>query len=216
MRSCCCILMFAAMLVGEKISHGAIFDLPSAVVEGTAATGGPSFVLPIALQPDDVLRAQISGTVDFNASNFANYSADWNAAGVVVRTRSTRLVVGGSDPTFIDQGWLRLSLGNDSLGFFPLLEPNAENGLGAASPLESLLLNRTVGAVFGLSPPAIIPAGAALQYRIVDSPSFDSSGSFIVSLVPEPSFHPGAILLGLSLVGRRRILVASDGAVARR
>lgn len=197
--NCRFFLLLALMSSGEKLSYAASFDLPPATVEGSSALGGPSFVLPVALTPDDILRARISGTVDFDAGNSSDYSADWNAAGVVVRTRSTRLIAGGSDPTFVNQGWLRLSLGNDSLGYFPLLETNAANGFGSLTPPEDLFLSRTVGSVFGATMPAVIPAGATLQYRIVDSPTIDNSGRFVVSAVPEPA--SGVLANVMALVG---------------
>lgn len=184
MRHLCATAMFLCFCCP---SFGAVFDLPSAVVPSTAASGGPSFVLSHALLPTDSLRGMISGTVDFDSSNGANYSADWNAAGVVVRSRSTRLSTGGTDPTFVDMGWLRLALGNDAIGFYPLLETIAENGLGSPSPQEHLLLNRTVGEIFDSPGFSGLAAGTILQYRVYDSPTEDNSGSFVVSAVPEPS-----------------------------
>ncbi|QDU54357.1 hypothetical protein Pan181_05380 [Aeoliella mucimassa] len=188
--------------------HGAVFDLPEVTVSSMAATSGPSFVLPVDLEPADSFRALVSGTVDFDSDNGANYSADWNAAGVVVRTRSTRLTVGGSDPQFVDIGWLRLSLGNDSLGYFPLLEVDEQNGFGSAAPPESLVLNRELGDIFDISGFSGLPAGTTLQFRIYDSPTSDNSGSFKISQIPEPSTASMVIVGAIVFAMMRRLYVS--------
>jgi hypothetical protein len=186
------------------IGQAAIIDLPEAVVLSTAATEGPSFGIVTDWLPDDTIRAIVSGTVDFNSNNSSNYSADWNAAGVVVQTRSTRLTVGGTDYTYIGQGWLRLAIGNASLGFFPLFEVNVENGLGSSNPPETLFLNRTVAEIFGNAAADGIAAGTTLQYRIYDAPTGDNTGAFVisaVSAVPEPATWASFLLGALSLAG---------------
>jgi hypothetical protein len=199
------IALFFSLL---SIAQAATIDLPEAVVPGTAATGGPSFVIETTWLPDDSIRAIVSGTVDFNSHNSFNYSADWNAAGVVVQTRSTRLSIGGTDYYYIDQGWLRLAIGNDSLGFFPLFEVSEENGLGSSSPPETLILNRTVAEIFGSAATDGIAAGTILQYRIYDAPISDNTGAFVISTmsaVPELATW-GYFLLGLGALGLPGVL----------
>ncbi|MEZ6101666.1 MAG: putative Ig domain-containing protein [Pirellulaceae bacterium] len=169
--------------VGGSQTTG-VLNLPIASISAQTAAGQSAFVLENGLLPSDRLRAQISGTVEFNAGDFANYSADWNAAGVIVRSRGNRLSVGGSDPEYIDIGWLRLAIGNDEIGYFPLLEPNSENGLGGDTPPETLSLDRTARDIFGEEFEGL-PAGTGLFFRIFDDPVVDNTGSFEIGLLPD-------------------------------
>ena len=202
-------LFFSLLSIGQA----ATIDLPEAVVPGTAATNGPIFEVVTDWLPGDTIRAIVSGTVDFNSSNGNNYSADWNAAGVVVQTRSTRLTVGGTDYYYVNQGWLRLAIGNASLGFFPLFEVSEENGLGTSSPPETLILNRTVAEIFANAAPDGIAAGTILQYRIYDSPISDNTGAFVISTVPELATW-SYFLLGLGALGLSGILRRQQYSIA--
>lgn len=191
-----------AVFVGS--ASAGIFNLPPAIVPSDAATNGPSFVLAEPILPTDTIRGVVSGTVDFNSNNSNDYSADWNAAGIVVETRCTRLAVGGSDPEFVDIGWLRLAIGNDSIGFFPLLEPSAANGFGSANPPTLLTVESSAASIFNSVGFTGLPAGTQLSYRIYDSPVFDNSGAFIVSQVPEPILTTAVVPCHLLLARRRR------------
>ncbi|MCA9213225.1 MAG: hypothetical protein KDB27_09180, partial [Planctomycetales bacterium] len=164
----------------------ATLDLPPAVVDAGTAEPRFPFTLETDLKPNDRVRAVISGTVEFNNNNGANYSADWNAAGIVVRRLGTRLTVGQTDHEFIDMGWLRLAIGNNDMGFFPLLEPVEENGLGSRTPPESLILDRPASEIFDIPGFEGLPAGTRLFYRIFDFPTDDNEGAFRVSPLEEP------------------------------
>ncbi len=185
-RPLACLGAAVALLVGcIGTVQASTISLPSAVVPGSAAAGGPSFMTTTAWQPGDVLEALISGTVNFDSTRPDFYSADWNAAGIVVNTYNPNLTVGQTLPAYINQGYLRLALGNPTLGFFPLLEANAADGLGSAAPPTTLTLSRTVSDIFG----AGLPAGTMLEYRVYDSPTTDNTGAFTVAAlaVDEPS-----------------------------
>lgn len=198
----------AAVCTLPGVVAAATINLASAVVPGTAATGGPSFVTATAWQPTDVIQAVVAGTVNFDSTGVGNFNADWNAAGVVVRSFTSALTVGGTS-SFVSQGWLVLTLGNPTLGYFPLFEVSAANGLGSSTPPTTLNLSRSVGSIFTTLGTNSLPAGTLLQYRIYDTPTSDNTGAFTVSAVPEPPamamLSVGALLLaGLGRWQRRR------------
>lgn len=160
-----------------------VFQLPSVTI--SPLNEGTSFVVGTDLAPTTRIVAAVSGVVDFNADNGNNYSADWNAAGIVVNSRSGRLSVGGTDYEFLGQGWLAATIGNDDLGFFPLFGLSEENGLGSDAPPSTLYLDRPVGDIFE-NASIEIPAGTQLTVRIFDYPRFDNAGEFLIT--PSPNF----------------------------
>ena len=97
------------------------------------------------------------------------------------------------------QGFHHLGIGNDSIGFFPLFEPNAENGLGSDSPPETLFLNRRADEIFNFAGFDGFSSGTTLRYRIFDNPKTDNFGGFTVANIPEPSSTVvTALLFGLA------------------
>lgn len=197
------LLVAAAVCTLPGVVAAATINLAPAVVPGTAATGGPSFVTTTAWQPTDVIQAVVAGTVNFDSTGAGNFNADWNAAGVVVKSFTSALSVGGTS-SFVSQGWLVLTLGNPILGYFPLFEVSAANGFGSSAPPISLNLSRSVGSIFTSLGTDSLPAGTLLQYRIYDTPTGDNTGAFTVSAVPEPSAIALLSVGGLLLAGIAR------------
>lgn len=202
---------------GIRDADAGVVTLPNASVSSRSETG-VDFILSQALLPDSTVLASVTGTVNYNASNNANYSAEWNAAGVVVSSETNRLAVGGTDPQFIEMGWLRLAIGNQELGYFPLFDQSEENGLGSDNPPASLTLDRTAREIFG-DDFVGLPAGTALSYIIIDSPRGDNTGEFVVStsVRSERGLADWAIYLddndnGRRDVGERFTLTDSQGA----
>ncbi|MGH1393586.1 MAG: hypothetical protein ACRAVC_06070, partial [Trichormus sp.] len=89
-----------------------------------------------------------------------------------------------------------------SLGFFPLFQANAANGLGNSTPPTNLSLkNASLASIFGLSFSGLTN-GTVLEFRINDGNPGDNSGAFTitnaatVTSVPEPSDLAATLIFG--------------------
>jgi MYXO-CTERM domain-containing protein len=190
-------MLLTATLLGVVAlsASAATLTVPTTTVLGTDVFSGPTFVVASNYDASDFLSLTAQGTVFLQSGG----TFGTNAAGVVV--------VAGSSPVgdSLANGattFGSLLLGNGSLGFVQLFPTNAGNGLGSGSPPTTLSLNQTLGSIFGQG----LSAGTVLELRISDVNTFDNSGSFVVSSVPEPSTWLFAMSgLGLLAAGRRRI-----------
>ena len=199
---------FALVLAGLlAIQHGiagvcsaGMLFIPTTQVQATDVFSGPSFTVSGYFGPNDVVSVRGVGVVDLASGDFKV-----NAAGVIVAPQTTNT---GNHPgeLYFAAAAVRpdvpvgaVLIGNDSLGFSPLFPDDTATGLGSPTPPTDIsVINRSLGDIFG---PGFsgISSGTVLQLRVNDENTFDNTGSFLISSVPEPSSLVLAALAGLLL-----------------
>jgi hypothetical protein len=185
-------------LISASVAKAAQFVIPNTIVQGTDVFSGPSFTLDQNYLASDTLNITVSGTVDLANGRFTS-----NAAGIIIAPTITNT---GNQPGQIaidassNRPFASLLIGNNTLGFFPLFQATAANGLGSSAPATTLsLVNASLSSIFTNPGFVGLTSGTTLELRVDDINTGDNRGSYsIISnrSVPEPSSVIGLLAVG--------------------
>jgi hypothetical protein len=208
--------LFAASTIGSiaiqaNSASAASLVIPTTTVNGTDVFSGPSFTVTSDFLGTDTISLNVSGTVELASGNYTT-----NAAGILTQYSPVfNSVAGNAFTNSFGEKYGALLLGNSTIGFYNLFEPNAANGLGSANPPTNLSLTNISLSSIGFS--SGLTDGTVLQFRVSDEDTFNNSSAFTVSgsidgtttAVPEPFTIIGTLIGGTAAFRIRKKLGAN-------
>jgi hypothetical protein len=203
-------LVLITTALGTCSASAASLTIPITTVNGTDVFSGPSFTVTSNFLGTDTISLNVSGTVDLASGNYTT-----NAAGILTQfSAGFGSPAGNAFTNPFGEKYGALLLGNSTLGFYNLFEPNAANGLGSANPPNNLSLTNVSLSSIGFG--SGLTNGTVLQFRISDEDTFNNSSAFTVSgsingtttAVPEPFTIIGTLIGGTAAVRMRKKLKA--------